>query len=158
MANQSRTRKAVVAITQAIPKERMLALIAEGYTLRRIAALATVETGKEYSSYYISRVLKTYGEDYEEAKRLQALHHADRLGEIAEEVEQGKLDPASARVSSDNRKWLAARGDPRQYGDKIQADIQVTDMTALHMEALRQKLAAKTVQARVIERGEESSD
>ena len=128
----------------------MLGYVAEGYTLRRIAAVAEAETGKKYSPYYIGKLLKSYGEDYEEAKKLQALHHADRVGEIAEEVETGTLDPASARVSSDNRKWLAARMNPREYGDKIQADIQVTDMTTLHLEALRLKMA-KTIEARVID-------
>ena len=144
-------------VTRAIPKERMLGLVASGYTLRKIAALVEEETGKKLSAYYICKLLQSYGDDYEAAKKMQALHHADRLGEIAAEVEQGTLDPASARVSSDNRKWLAARLNPREYGDKIQADIQVTDMTTLHLEALRQRLA-KTVEARVIESSESETE
>jgi hypothetical protein len=58
-------------------------------------------------------------------------------------VEDGKIDSSSARVASDNRKWLASKLDPSTYSDKAQLDIAVTDVTALHLAALRDRL--KTV-------------
>jgi len=158
MANQSRTRQAIATIARALPKERILGLIAEGMTIRRIAALIESETGRKFSPYYVGKALKSYGEDYEQAKYLQAQNNVDRMQEITENVVEGKIDPASARIASDNYKWLAAKQNPREFGDKIQAEIQVTDMTQLHLQALRTVMQAKTVQARLVDKGKEEEE
>ena len=121
-------------------KDRLLEMVSTGWTTRRIAAQYTVETGSAISQYYVVKCLQTFGQDYEAAKRAAALHHADAISDLTEDLKVGKLDPASARISSDNHKWLASRLDPRQYGDKIQAEIQTTDMTQVHMLALRDRL------------------
>ena len=160
MAAQSLTRQAVTRITRSFGKEQLLTLVAEGTSTRKIATIVSDQLGKSYSQYYIVKALQSFGEEYEQAKKAQALLHAERISEVAGEVEEGRIDPASARVSSDNRKWLASRLNPREYGDKIQAEIQVTDMTHLHLEALRLKMQSRVVEARVIEdkSGEEDTE
>ena len=137
MAGKSLTRQMTMAIGRHFTKDELLGLVADGMSLRKIAAEAAKRMDRDIPHAYVHKLLKSYGEDYEQAKRDQAQTHAERIGEIAQDVEQARLDPASARVASDNRKWLASRLDPSQYGDKIQADVRITDMAALHLAALK---------------------
>ena len=85
--------------------------------------------------------------NYEAAKKAQAQMHAERVATIADDVEQGKLDPASARVASENRKWVAGKLDSA-YSDRAALDIQVTNVADMHLLALRERmrLEAKTVE------------
>jgi hypothetical protein len=119
-------------------------MVATGWTQQKIADHVSQLTKTPVSQYYICKTLQSFGDDYQAAKKAQAQYQAERVADIADKVEAGQLDPASARISSDNRKWVAARLDPSTYGDRVQADIQLTDVTALHLEAMRQ--AMRTVQ------------
>jgi hypothetical protein len=143
MAAQPKTQQVKALVTRALTKDQLLEMVATGWTQRRIAEHITELTGQPCTSYYICKTLQSFGDEYVTAKKTQAEYHASRVADISDKVEEGKLDPASARVSSDNRRWLAARLDPSSYGDRIQADIQLTDVTAMHLEAMRN--AMKTV-------------
>ena len=46
------------------------------------------------------------------------------------------MDAAAARVSLDARKFLASRYNPDRWGDKQRVDLNVTDVNALHLEAI----------------------
>jgi hypothetical protein len=85
---------------------------------------------------------------YTRAREARANFHATRIDRMADEVEQGVLDPQAARVAGDFRKWLASRQDPKQWGDKIQAEVKTLDVTQLHLEALRRTIdgTAETVE------------
>lgn len=48
-------------------------------------------------------------------------YNAD-IDDIAEDLRTGKLDPASARVILDARKWQASKMAPKKYGEKIQTE------------------------------------
>lgn len=74
---------------------------------------------------------------YEEAREARADYHAERIEKIANDVEVGDMDAASARVSLDARKFLASRYSPDRWGDKQRVDLTVTDVNALHLEAVR---------------------
>jgi hypothetical protein len=143
MAAQPKTQQAKALITRTLSKDQLLDMVATGWTQQRIADHVTQVTGQPVSQYYICKTLQSFGDEHTQAKKAQAQYHAERIADIADKVEDGRIDPASARISSDNRKWVAARLDPTQYGDRIQADIQLTDVTALHLEAMRN--AMKTV-------------
>ena len=145
MAAQGKTRQAKAAISRTLPKEVLLDRVASGSTLQQIADEVESLTGQKYSKYYICKTLQQWPE-YQDAKKAQAQLHAERIASIADEVESGKLDPASARVSSDNRKWVAARLDPATYGDKVQADINLTDVTQLHLASLRDRMKTVSTQ------------
>ena len=75
---------------------------------------------------------------YEDARSARAMFHAERIEKIANDVETGDLDANAARVSLDARKFLASRLDPHIWGDKQRVDITTTDVTKLHLEAIRE--------------------
>lgn len=75
---------------------------------------------------------------YEDARAARAMFHAERIEKIANDVEVGDLDANAARVSLDARKFLASRLDPHIWGDKQRVDITTTDITKLHLEAIRE--------------------
>ncbi len=56
---------------------------------------------------------------YARAREDQADHDADKIGDIAEQVVQGKVDPQAARVAIDAYKWAAGKRKPRVYGEKL---------------------------------------
>ncbi len=59
-----------------------------------------------------------FGERYAQARQAQAHALAMDVIRIADE----EPDPAKARVRCDARKWVAARIDPKNYGDRMQHD------------------------------------
>lgn len=56
---------------------------------------------------------------YARAREDQADHDADKIGDIAEKVATGKIDPQAARVAIDAYKWAAGKRKPRVYGERI---------------------------------------
>jgi hypothetical protein len=138
MAAQKKTSQKKALITNTVSKPALLDMVAEGKTLKQIAEhVNQLIPGLDANPYYLCKTLQQWPEEYSAAKKAQAELHAGKLSEIAERVEQGTLDPASARVSSDNRKWLAARLNPSEYGDRVAVDTTVLDVTSLHLEAMR---------------------
>jgi hypothetical protein len=143
MAAQPKTQQHKQLITRTVSEEQLLDMVATGWSQRRIADHVSQLVGQPVSQYYVCKTLQTFGDRYQEAKKAQAEYHAERIADLADKVEDGKIDSSSARVASDNRKWLASKLDPSTYSDKAQLDIAVTDVTALHLAALRDRL--KTV-------------
>lgn len=115
-------------------------MIATGWTVRRIAEHVSNLTGQPLSHYFIVKSLQAYGDEYTEAKKQQARLQAERVAEIADKVEEGKLDPASARVAADSRRWIASKLDPSVYGDRVAMDVQVTDIAAMHIAAMKEAM------------------
>jgi hypothetical protein len=74
---------------------------------------------------------------YESARRRRALTNADKIDQMATDVEEGRLDAKPGQVAIEARIWLASRMDPHHFGDRILQDIRVTDTTKLHLEAVR---------------------
>lgn len=60
-----------------------------------------------------------FAENYTKAREHQADHDADKIGDIAQDVLKGRLDPAAARVAIDAYKWAAGKRKPKVYGDKV---------------------------------------
>ena len=143
MAAQPKTQQHKQLITRTVSEDQLLDMVATGWSQRRIADHVSQLVGQPVSQYYVCKTLQTFGDRYQEAKKAQAEYHAATVADLADKVEDGKIDSSSARVASDNRKWLASKLDPSTYSDKAQLDIAVTDVTALHLAALRDRL--KTV-------------
>jgi hypothetical protein len=137
MASQPKTKQAIATISRAIHKDALLEMVATGWTQQKIADHVTELTGIPVSQYYVCKTLQSFGDDYQAAKKAQAQYQAERVSALADKVEQGTLDPASARVASDNRKWVASKLDPSAYGDKVAMDVQLTDVTQMHLQAMR---------------------
>lgn len=51
---------------------------------------------------------------------------ADEIMAIADECPADAEDVAAARLRIDSRRWLLAKWDPKRYGDRIQADVDLT--------------------------------
>ena len=134
-------------VASAYSKEQLLNMVASGMTLRGISAKVKETTGQDVGFGLIGRILRAFGEDYQQAKRDQAQWHAERVSEVSDDVQAGKLDPPSARVIMDGARWLASKMDPSQYGDKLTADITVLDVGALHLAALKAHMLTR---ARVV--------
>ena len=80
----------------------------------------------------------------------RSLVYADTIGDIAQAVLAGKLDPNGARVAIDSYKWLATKLVPTVFGER--QEVQVTHQH-LHLHALRQlSEAAKVGQAAIAQR------
>lgn len=150
MAFQPRTRSMHALIDREIGEEQVYAWIAEGRTQTWVADQINTRLNLEgegsCTQYYISRYVNRTDERREKwraAKLLAGHSHADRLNTIAEEVLDGKRDPASVRAASENLRWLAAKRN-HEYAERIKQDVNVTDITALHLEALRQRMQTVT--------------
>ena len=64
---------------------------------------------------------------------------------MAEKVETEQIDPNAAKVAMGARQWLAERMDPKRWGNKIQQDVQITDTTQLHLQAVRDLMRTVSV-------------
>jgi len=113
--------------------EYFFKIVAAGESTRAAADYVELSTN-QINSYIKAHPHLT--EAYEEARQQRAEYHAERIEKIANDVETGDMDAASARVSLDARKFLASRFNPDRWGDKQRVDVTVTDMNALYMDAL----------------------
>lgn len=143
MAAQPKTRQAIKQITAELPLEEMLSRVAEGATQRDLAKLVSERIGREVSVYYLNRWIHDDAER-SEAWRLAKQQAADRFADVVAEtidaVKDGRLDPNAAKVVSSNAQWLAARMSPAKWGDRIQVDAQVLDVTELHLQSMRERM------------------
>jgi len=119
--------------------------IAEGNSL-----VSILKEDDELPSYTtVMKWLRQYPEfaaNYARAREDQADHDADKIGDIAERVVKGEVDPQAARVAIDAYKWAAGKRKPKVYGEKLaiggDADappIRTTtklDISALSLEEL----------------------
>lgn len=80
---------------------------------------------------------------YAHAKSARADSLSQKIQNIADDVKEGVLDPNAGRVAADQYKWLASKFYPKMFGEKIQADVRVTDLTKLHLDEVRQYAKGK---------------
>ena len=83
-------------------------------------------------------ITKDHGEDLKAARQAAAAAMADRMLELADQVEAGELNPKAAQAAASIRQWLASRYDRETYGDKTRVDLTARSASQLHLEALRQ--------------------
>lgn len=83
-------------------------------------------------------ITKDHGEDLKAARQAAAAAMADRMLELADQVEAGELNPKAAQTSASIRQWLASRYDRETYGDKTRVDLTARSASQLHLEALRE--------------------
>ena len=78
-------------------------------------------------------------------KDSMAMHHASRIEEIALMVEQGNIEPQTAKVAIDAKKWIASRFHPRQFSEML-FEIKKTEeksLSKIHLEELRMLMKIK---------------
>ncbi len=91
-----------------------------------------------------------FSEKYARARQDGADALADKIRELAERVETGKLDPNAGRVAIDALKWIASKLKPRAYGDRLELAGQVgttTDVVDQAPEWLKQAIKERAAEA-----------
>ncbi len=96
-----------------------------------------------------------FSEKYARARQDGADALADKIRELAERVETGKLDPNAGRVAIDALKWIVSKLKPRAYGDRLELAIppvseQLVDQAP---EWLQQKIRERAAKEATKEAG-----
>jgi hypothetical protein len=107
--------------------DRVLERVAMGEPMYRIHADEAMPSRHQLHAWKVTN--EAFAKALAEARRARADSRIDRMEEIADEVRTGKLDPNAGRVVLDQLKWVASREDPAAYGDRVKADVQVTDLS-----------------------------
>ena len=113
--------------------EEICALLIEG---RSLAEICRMDGMPKYRAVFY-RLLKdeSFANDYTRAREAQADADADSIGDIAQRVLIGDLDPTAARVAIDALKWTAGKRKPKVYGDKLELDGKVGLTVVLESDA-----------------------
>ena len=90
-------------------------------------------------------------ERYNEARQAYAEMTVDEIKNINDKLEIGQIDPASAKTLINSKQWIASKYSPIAYGERQTIDMQVTDATQLHLEALRKQMKNITPKPKEIE-------
>ena len=94
---------------------RILELIEGGYSERA----ACMEVGMNRSTFRSRALAMGAADHYARATASLARDQVERIEQALEDLESGKLDPATVRVLVDSRKWIASKLFPKQWGDKV---------------------------------------
>ena len=78
-----------------------------------------------------------FRDKYARAIQSRAIHHAEEISLISQQVMRGEVPPDAARVALDAMKWTASKLLPKVYGDKQIVEANVTHTHQLHLDALR---------------------
>lgn len=120
--------------------DELLELLANGESLRDVC--------NHYDLVYPTTMrflAKNYRDEYEAAKQVRADTAIDEMAEVEGELRDGKTDFNTARELFKSKQWRAERLNPGRYSPKQTVDMQVTDKTRLHLEAIR--ALSRTTQA-----------
>ncbi len=77
---------------------------------------------------------------YSSAREAYAEMTVDEIKSINDKLEIGQIDPSSAKTLINSKQWIASKYSPISYGERQTIDMQVTDATKLHLEALRNQM------------------
>ncbi len=114
--------------------ERALEEIASGRSLRSIAGDEGMPSAQRLHDWVTAT--PALAGRYAQARERRADNLADRVDEAIGKVAAGEMDPQAGRVVIDGLKWLAAKMDPKAYGDRTTHDVNV-NVHAAQVEALR---------------------
>ena len=115
---------------------------AEFGSLPKMAKEIEVPYKKLYHKITTTPELK---ERYAEAREAYAELTVDEIKAINDKLEVGHLDPSTAKTLINSKQWIIQKYSPIAYGERQTIDMQVTDATQLHLEALRKQMQIKDV-------------
>lgn len=103
-------------VDQAEQVQRVLARIEAGESERSACDAEKINRGT-----FRSAALKQGAAD-QYARATVALAHAqiEKLEQTIEDMREGVIDPAVARIEIDARKWFASKFLPKQFGDRVE--------------------------------------
>lgn len=114
--------------------------ISLGYSLRKACSQDGMPAISQVFEW--KRRYPEFQRQFEEATIERGLTFGDRIGELAEQVLAGEVDPAAARVAMDGYKFTAARLASRTWGERQTVEINTN---------ISIKAALEEAQSRVIE-------
>lgn len=122
--------------------------VAGGGTVANFARATHLDKASLYR--WLNRLEGEERERYQEAKELAAAARVDSLEDLDQEVREGKITPAAAKQISDNKRWVAARQDPKTWGDHSKVDVNVNSVIEMHLAGVKE-LAEGKRHERIIE-------
>lgn len=107
--------------------------VAEGDSIKRIAASLSLD-------YYIfHRMLKAnQAENLAAARAARAEELAEKNLTLADEIQEGLVEPSAGKAAAGIRQWYAERTDSENWGQKSSVDVNHKGVIGLHLEALQQ--------------------
>lgn len=90
-------------------------------------------------------------ERYNEARKAYAELTVDQIKDINDKLEVGHIDPSAAKTLINSKQWIASKYSPILYGERQTIDMQISDATELHLEALRTQMKDITPKRKEIE-------
>ena len=78
-------------------------------------------------------------ERYNSARKAYAELTVDEIRSINTKLEQGHIDPSAAKTLINSKQWIASKYSPI-YAERQTIDMNVTDATQLHLDALRAQM------------------
>lgn len=102
--------------------------------IERIADGLTLKQSCTKSKYGYANIVKRIGQS-DELKNLHARAREEyarrRVQDMHDIAKNPKIDPARARIMIDVIKWEAARVLPKEFGDRVQQEVIITNNTTL---------------------------
>lgn len=81
------------------------------------------KAGISRSTFRTTALRVKTGDQYARALEGLALDQIEKLEQTIQDMRDGSLDPAIGRIEVDARKWFASKFLPKQFGDKLQAEV-----------------------------------
>jgi len=131
MAGRPKKREHLKTIAAAGGEDAVFARVAEGATIKALAGELGVP--RSFLSTWCNADRRV--DRYARARREAAQSHAEEGMEIADAAEPENAQVAKLR--SDYRRWMAARMDPRSWGEAKAAQVNI-DMGQMHLEAVKE--------------------
>lgn len=108
--------------------DKVCELILEGYTWQQIAN--TLGNIKEASLRYNINKDATYSARAREARTLAAAKYADMAEHVLLNAPKDPIEMQRARELAQHYRWKAGKCDPKDYGDRVQQDVVVSEITS----------------------------
>jgi len=115
---------------------------AEFGSLPKMAKEIEVPYKKLYHKITTTPELK---ERYVEAREAYAEMTVDEIKSINDQLQVGHLDASTAKTLINSKQWIIEKYSPISYGPRQTIDMQLTDATQLHLDALRLQMQMKDI-------------
>ena len=126
VANASKKKTAPVKITPEV-FDSILERLSNGESLRAICRDDDMPSLGSFFRYVNGD--QTAAEHYTRAREANGDYHGSSVAQIAADVVAGVITPEVARVAMDAHKWTAGRLKPKVYGDEVEVEQRVFNVT-----------------------------
>ena len=112
--------------------------VANGISLRELERNGTLPVTHAMVAQW-AHIYPDFATQYARAREHSADSYDDRIGDIADMVLDGRIEPNAARVAIDALKWSAGKRKPKVYGDvqRIEMDGNISITNALQLAMTR---------------------